>query len=391
MTLRHAPQLRSTSIAFVLSLLVHLVAGLILSVQTIPPPAPVLKRPAPSKPIPLLSQKELRKLRQMKVPKATKEQEKKQEKSAHRRKQIVEIPPPPVERIPTTSRFLAEFNSAVKQETVHRVKRAPQAAMKKSERLSLSNGIDEKGRRKGKRIVQSKPSRQISKKKRQQPKKGSSSRKKVSKQNKKITKKLEQTKIKQELKQGEGPFKNQHKTEQSSEHAQYGRKEGNHAGRGRRLSPTHYQSLLPTLGPQNQARVDGSLDHIENMKQADQTALNTTEYRYAFFFNRVKRAVSERWRPANELMRIDPRGQVYGVRDRETVIAVTLRPNGSIVKAEISKASGIPQLDREALSAFLRAQPFHNPPAGLVEKDGLIRFKFGFYLEIGSRRFRLFR
>ena len=107
MSLRHAPKLRSTCIAFVLSLLVHVVAGLILLVQTIPPPAPVFKRPAPSTPIPLLSQKELRKLRQIKAPKAQKEKEKKREKSAQRRKQIVEIPPPPVERVPSQSRFFS--------------------------------------------------------------------------------------------------------------------------------------------------------------------------------------------------------------------------------------------------------------------------------------------
>lgn len=388
MSLRHAPQLRSTCIAFVLSLLVHLIAGLIILVQTIPPPAPILKRPAPSTPIPLLSQKELRKLRKLRVPKAQKKTEEKREKTAKQRKQIVEIPPPPIERVPTKSRFLAEYNSAVKQETVHRLRRAPQSEMKKSERRSLSNGKDEKGRRKGERTIQSKPSRRNNTKQKEAPRKGRSSRQKVSKSK---LKKLKEKSPNKELKIGEGPFKKPQVMESSSVDAQYGRPQGKQTGRGLRLSPTHYQSLLPTLGPQDQPRLDGSLDHIENMKRADQTALNTTEYRYAFFFNRVKRAVSTRWRPADELMRLDPRGQVYGVRDRETIIAVTLAPNGSIVKVEVNKASGIPQLDREALSAFLRAQPFHNPPSGLIEEDGMIRFKFGFYLEIGSRRFRLFR
>ena len=178
MSLRHAPQLRSTCIAFVLSLLVHLIAGLIILVQTIPPPAPILKRPAPSTPIPLLSQKELRKLRKIRVPKARKKTEEKREKSAKRRKQIVEIPPPPIERIPTKSRFLAEYNSAVKQETVHRLRRAPQSEMKKSERRSLSNGKDEKGRRKGKRTIRANRVVEIMEQK-EIPKKGRSSRQKV--------------------------------------------------------------------------------------------------------------------------------------------------------------------------------------------------------------------
>lgn len=190
---------------------------------------------------------------------------------------------------------------------------------------------------------------------------------------------------------GEGEFKVVKESETQTKSSEFGSKAGLATGQKASLVPTHYQSLLPTLGPQDQVRLDGSLDHVENIQRADKTALNTTEYRYAFFFNRVKRAVREHWQPANELMRLDPRGEIYGVRDRETIIAVTLKPNGSIFKIEISRASGIPQLDREALNAFLRAQPFHHPPQGLVEKDGLIRFKFGFYLEIGSRRFRLFR
>ncbi len=44
------------------------------------------------------------------------------------------------------------------------------------------------------------------------------------------------------------------------------------------------------------------------------------------------------------------------------------------------------------MKAFERAQPFPNPPPGLVENDSTVRFQFGFFLEMsGSPRMRLFR
>jgi outer membrane biosynthesis protein TonB len=49
-------------------------------------------------------------------------------------------------------------------------------------------------------------------------------------------------------------------------------------------------------------------------------------------------------------------------------------------------------LDDEAVHAFQLASPFPNPPQGLLEADGSIRFQFGFFFEIGDRpKIRAFR
>ena len=389
MAIRHGPRVGSTSAAFSLSLLTHVIAGLILSVQTIPPPAPIMKRPAPSTPIPLISEEELRRLRQRKTPKAKPVSQEQRERQAQRRNQIVEIPPPPVEKVPTESRFLAEFNSAVKREIIHRQRRAPQAEMRASTKRSLSNGRDLKGRRQGKphlttpkKSTKEKPLKTM----KRAPKRGEQKR---AAHQKAARKKKDRS---AKFKLGEGQFKPEVKESAQSAEQLYGVKTPSKNGKSiTPLTPTHYQSLLPTLGPRDLARIDGSLDHVTEVPRGDQTALNTREFRYAFFFNRVKREVSVRWNPAGELGRIDPRGQVYGVRDRKTVLSIALKPDGTIAKIDVTDPSGVPLLDREAVGAFLRAQPFHNPPKGLIEEDGLIRFKFGFYLEIGSRSFKLFR
>jgi TonB family protein len=60
-----------------------------------------------------------------------------------------------------------------------------------------------------------------------------------------------------------------------------------------------------------------------------------------------------------------------------TVLAITLRPDGSLADSFVQKSSGFDELDQEAMKAFEKAQPFSNPPAALVE-NGAIRFTFGF-------------
>lgn len=108
--------------------------------------------------------------------------------------------------------------------------------------------------------------------------------------------------------------------------------------------------------------------------EGDGTFLNTREFRYASFFNRVKQAVSAKWDPNG---RLRARNRTLGALDRTTVLVVVLRPDGSMADCYVQKSSGLEDLDVEAMNAFQRAAPFSNPPAALV-KDGVIAFQFSF-------------
>lgn len=132
-------------------------------------------------------------------------------------------------------------------------------------------------------------------------------------------------------------------------------------------------------------------DHVDGVEEGDGTFLNTREWKYASFFNRVKRNVSENWDPVTELRKRDPTGQVYAYKDRHTLLSVTLGPDGRIRDVWVQRSSGLDFLDREAVAAFERAQPFPNPPRGLFDESGAVQFQFGFYLELGRPAFRLFR
>jgi TonB family protein len=117
-------------------------------------------------------------------------------------------------------------------------------------------------------------------------------------------------------------------------------------------------------------------DALQDVKEGDGTFLNTREWRYAAFFNRVKQAVAAKWDPNG---RLRAKNRNIGYVDRVTHLHVALRPDGSLADVFVAKSSGIDELDQEAIHAFEQAAPFANPPAALVEQ-GFIRFSFAFLL-----------
>jgi TonB family protein len=132
-------------------------------------------------------------------------------------------------------------------------------------------------------------------------------------------------------------------------------------------------------------------DHVEGVDVGDSTFLNTREWKYAGFFNRVKQTVAENWNPMSAAQSRDPDGSRYFYKDRTTVLAVTLNQQGGVTDIKVARSSGLPFLDQTAVEAFERAQPFVNPPNGLADSRGEIRFTFGFHIDTGGGGFRFFR
>lgn len=129
----------------------------------------------------------------------------------------------------------------------------------------------------------------------------------------------------------------------------------------------------------------GSVDHLEEIEDGDETALNAKRWVYASFFNRLKRQVAQNWDPQTVWRRTDPQGTHYGFKTRITEVRVSLSKDGKLVKIVVTSPSGVSELDDEAVRAFNAAAPFPNPPDGLV-KENQITFAFSFYFEIGQPR-----
>jgi TonB family protein len=151
-------------------------------------------------------------------------------------------------------------------------------------------------------------------------------------------------------------------------------------------------SLMPSSGQLARAVGSGTMDYLPDVDDGEETALNAKKWRFASFFNRVKKQVQEQWHPAEVYRRRDPTGAIYGHINRLTIVQVKLKPDGFLNKVFLQQPSGLDFLDDEALEAFKMAQPFPNPPKQLVEADGLIHFSFGFLFEVSDTpRMMLFK
>lgn len=138
--------------------------------------------------------------------------------------------------------------------------------------------------------------------------------------------------------------------------------------------------LRLALAPSTVAKVLGRSvgDALEDVDEGEGTFLNTRSWKYATYFNRIKESVGNAWRPAREIERRDPDGSVYFFKDRLTVLSVTLDDKGGLKDVKVVRSSSIDFLDRVAVEAFEKAQPFSNPPAGLVNAQGEIKYVLGF-------------
>lgn len=150
-------------------------------------------------------------------------------------------------------------------------------------------------------------------------------------------------------------------------------------------------TLLPSAGVVEQITGGPAPDHVDGVDEGDATFLNTREWRFASFFNRVKATVAAQWDPSTSIRRRDPTGDMFLWKDRYTLLTVRLRDDGQLADVWIERSSGVDFLDEEAIAAFQKAQPFPNPPRGLADAQGEIRFTFGFYLETSRPAFRIFR
>jgi len=145
-------------------------------------------------------------------------------------------------------------------------------------------------------------------------------------------------------------------------------------------------NLKPSQDVLERAIGGGNVDHLDDVDNGEETALNAKRWVHATFFNRLKRSVAQNWDPAAVWRRRDPTGSVYGYKTRVTEVRVALTQRGELAKIVVTAPSGVTELDDEAVRAFQHAAPFVNPPKELASDDGLITFAFSFYFEIGSPR-----
>jgi TonB family protein len=296
--------------------------------------------------------------------KLEKEEKEEEKKEKDIKGQVVELPPPLEEKRPDKSRFLSEYDSKVDKET-----KGPPVPFRPGKVISR--------RQLAPRDATPPPS----------PKTRQQVERKVMKLAMRTTPDLPESQLERE-EEGEEPAR----VEQPKRPVI----KGPSVPPSPKASPKKQLSLKDLkLSDRELAKAVGSPvnDYLKDVADGRQTLLNSKRWRFASFFNRVKRQVAQNWHPDVVYRRRDPQGNVYGFKDRLTILRVRLSPEGKLRDLHLEKACGVGFLDDEAISAFRAAEPFPNPPKGLVDKEtGMISFRFGFLFEISRRpNFRIFR
>lgn len=124
-------------------------------------------------------------------------------------------------------------------------------------------------------------------------------------------------------------------------------------------------------------------DFIDDVPLGDMTKLNTHEYKFFGFYDRIRKKLEQYWgnslqNKAKQLYKTGRR--IASNENLITSLTVVLDHKGNIVNVLVKSSSGIRELDSAAIESFNRAGPFPNPPQGMV-KNGKVTINWGFVVK----------
>jgi TonB family protein len=141
-----------------------------------------------------------------------------------------------------------------------------------------------------------------------------------------------------------------------------------------------------TAAATNPGLSKGSLDPLgPEVAIGSETLLNTDEYIYAGFFNRVKREVAPRWEPM--IQRFLKTTLTLSDGSFSTRYAFFIDAEGLLKDLQLLESSGSRTLDDLAAQALREVGRFPNPPQSLRSAGGLYRVELGFMVEYSKKRF----
>lgn len=124
-------------------------------------------------------------------------------------------------------------------------------------------------------------------------------------------------------------------------------------------------------------------EYLKGYKEGDTTVLNTKEYVFYGYFQRIRGRLERAWAGTlrERVYKMFQRGRrLASDRDLTTRTLVTMNGRGEVVKVQMVEESGIWDLDDAAVMAFNRAGPFPNPPSGIMGDDGTFQVRWDFVL-----------
>jgi len=130
--------------------------------------------------------------------------------------------------------------------------------------------------------------------------------------------------------------------------------------------------------------VSQSNDYLKDVDRGIETLLNTREFKYYTYYNRIRKQLSHYWEPKvrQKVSALFQQGRtIASTQDRITKLLIVLNSAGTLVTVQVLSDSGIRDLDDAAIEAFKAAAPFPNPPKGIIDTDGTVKIRWDFVLE----------
>lgn len=137
-----------------------------------------------------------------------------------------------------------------------------------------------------------------------------------------------------------------------------------------------------------EAKLSGSPQNDKlDEEVGDRVALNARRYPYEAYMRRIRRQVNFWWEQRlNNL----PSGLRLSKLTYVTGVEVVLDREGGIVSIDVLEQSGAEPIDQAVVTAFELAQPFDNPPTGLIDDNGEVHlpiFRFEPTFGVGEARY----
>ena len=120
---------------------------------------------------------------------------------------------------------------------------------------------------------------------------------------------------------------------------------------------------------------------VPGVQSGNFTALNTDQFTYYSFFERVNKSIRFRWVSGvrNFARQAPPKviNQLAKI-PAPTVLRVLLDKEGMVVKVDVLSTSGSDELDQAAVQAFYQASPLNHPPDGMIREDRMVHLNYSF-------------
>jgi len=144
------------------------------------------------------------------------------------------------------------------------------------------------------------------------------------------------------------------------------------------------KTLQEAEAAQKGGDVSQTSDYLKNVDHGIETLLNTREFKYYTYYNRIRKQLSQYWEPKvkEKVNTMFQQGRkIASAQDRTTKLLIVLDAAGTLVNVQVLSDSGVSDLDDAAIESFRAAAPFPNPPKGIIENDGTVKIRWDFVLE----------